>query len=50
MARRRPERFRRWLLRPATWGIALVAILVLCGSIFLRSEFLSELIRERLVL
>ncbi|MGB5889490.1 MAG: translocation/assembly module TamB domain-containing protein, partial [Thermoanaerobaculia bacterium] len=41
---------RRWLLRPAMWGIALVAILVLCAGIFLRSEFLSELIRERLVI
>ena len=32
------------------WGIALVAILVFCAGLFLRSEYLSELIRERLVL
>jgi hypothetical protein len=32
------------------WGVALVAILVFCAGVFLRSEYLSELIRERLVL
>ncbi|TNF72085.1 MAG: hypothetical protein EP299_10280, partial [Acidobacteria bacterium] len=49
-AERRHGRFRRWLLRPAMWGIALVAILVFCAGVFLRSEFLSELIRERVVI
>ncbi len=48
--RRRPGRLRRWLLRPAIWALAALALAVLGGWLVLRSDWLEERLARRIEL
>ncbi len=48
--RRRPGRLRRWLLRPALWALAALALAVFALSLVLRSDWLEERVARRIEL
>ncbi len=40
--RRRPGRFRRWILRPAAWALALLAILIFVAQLLLDTSYARQ--------
>ncbi len=47
--RRRPGRWRRWVVRPFVWGLVLVAVLIAASLLFLQSRYARRQLAARLV-